>query len=438
MRKLLWLLVLILVVGVGCSDNQDTGEIDVLRSTVELHKDQITVIRELVSVINLSNEELKMVLQANQLKLDKVFSGQLEVNQTVETLVKENESMEKRFENLVDSVENLAKENDLIEKRFEALDGNGDNGDFDVLSEAVRNLSSQINDLKPELNKGIDSLKDQFNQFVKDNGDLAPQVAKLDKRVQELAAQLNVLDKKGNGVGVDVAVQKQIQILKREEEPGSKVSAVQTLGRMREGAVDAVPALVQAFGLAYDKSQWDTVKRLRERIMGALNNIVVEGSVGAIPALKQALLHSHSGLRRTAASLLGKIGSADALPALILALQDPDVETRGVVVGALGGIGKAAVPELIKLLGDPKIRGDAARALGNIGPGAKAAVPALIQILQDGEKQGRYDVNVATALSEQVRHLWPQVLSFLIPLLHHDVPLDSDPVMLVSEQVLLP
>ncbi len=125
MRKLIWLLVLILVVGLGCGDNQDTEEIDELRSIMELQRSQITAIQERVSVLNLSNRDL---------------------SETIEKLVKENDLLEQRFELLVDT------------------------GDFDVLSEAVEKLSSQISDLKPELEKGIESLKDQFNQFVKDNG----------------------------------------------------------------------------------------------------------------------------------------------------------------------------------------------------------------------------------------------------------------------------
>ena len=445
MRKLICLSVLMLVVLVGCSDNQDTGEIDVLRSTVELQKDQITTIRELVSVINLSNEELKMVLQANQLKLDKVFSGQLEVNQTVENLVKENESIEKRFENLVDSVEtlvkenesmekrfenlvdtddldplvksveNLAKENDLIEKRFEALDGNGDNGDFDVLSEAVKNLSSQINDLKPELNEGIESLKDQFNQFVKDNGDLAPQVAKLDKRVQELAAQLNVLDKKGNGAVVDVAAQKQEieKLISQLQDKDGRIRSIaaEALGVIGEGAVDATSALIQALKDqdVHGNTAWalgkmgmgavpllvlalkDPSAQVRSSVASALGAI---GSKDAVPALIQALKDESIGVRRGAAEALREIGSKDAVLALIQALElrPYSVGFHFYMVGILGGIGEDAVPALIQALKDESIgvRRGAAEALVTIE--SEDAVPALVKAFQDPEAWVRYSV----------------------------------------------
>ena len=63
MRKLIWLLVLILVVGLGCGDNQDTEEIDELRSIMELQRSQITAIQELVLVLNLSNRDLSEVIE---------------------------------------------------------------------------------------------------------------------------------------------------------------------------------------------------------------------------------------------------------------------------------------------------------------------------------------------------------------------------------------
>ena len=461
MRKLICLSVLMLVVLVGCSDNQDTGEIDVLRSTVELQKDQITTIRELVSVINLSNEELKMVLQANQLKLDKVFSGQLEVNQTVENLVKENESIEKRFENLVDSVEtlvkenesmekrfenlvdtddldplvksveNLAKENDLIEKRFEALDGNGDNGDFDVLSEAVKNLSSQINDLKPELNEGIESLKDQFNQFVKDNGDLAPQVAKLDKRVQELAAQLNVLDKKGNGAVVDVAAQKQEieKLISQLQDKDGRIRSIaaEALGVIGEGAVDATSALIQALKDqdVHGNTAWalgkmgmgavpllvlalkDPSAQVRSSVASALGAI---GSKDAVPALIQALKDESIGVRRGAAEALVTIESEDAVPALVKAFQDPEAWVRYSVLRALVTIeSEDAVPVLALALKDKgqgpgpgpsyNIYNYAVEELRKMGTRAVGAVPALIQALKDPDSRVSNSVAVELLVS---------------------------------------
>ena len=61
------------------------------------------------------------------------------------------------------------------------------------------------------------------------------------------------------------------------------------------------------------------------------------------------------------------------------------------VKGMLVDLGPAAVPALIEALGDEDagVRRHAASLLGKIGPGAEAAVPALIAALKDEDGEVR-------------------------------------------------
>jgi HEAT repeat protein len=102
-----------------------------------------------------------------------------------------------------------------------------------------------------------------------------------------------------------------------------------------------------------------------------------------------ALGDAASGVRRAAATALGRIGPAAAwaVPALITALGDADMEVRDNAAQALEQIGPAAVPTLITALGNAngRVRWKAAQALEQIGPAAVEAVPALITALGDDD-----------------------------------------------------
>ena len=84
---------------------------------------------------------------------------------------------------------------------------------------------------------------------------------------------------------------------------------------------------------------------IRDSALGSIG----EGAVDAVPALIQALQDEH--VRGNAAMALGQIGTSEALeaavPTLIKVLQDPDAEGRfrSIVARMLGEIG---TPEALK------------------------------------------------------------------------------------------
>jgi len=101
--------------------------------------------------------------------------------------------------------------------------------------------------------------------------------------------------------------------------------------------------------------------------------------------------------RISAADDLGHIGQVKksytepAVPALIEALRDPDAGVRKAAATAVGKIDpdvKVAVPALTDALKDkaPPVRQAAAGALGLIGPDAKDAIPALRETQKDSDR----------------------------------------------------
>jgi HEAT repeat protein len=177
-----------------------------------------------------------------------------------------------------------------------------------------------------------------------------------------------------------------------------RCSVAWALGKI--GAVEAVPALIQALQVYQDVDvrQWVTEalveigKGAVPALIGALQDAdkgvryraaeaLVEGK-GAVPALIQALQDQHEFVRRQAAEALGCIGEGakEAVPALIQALQNQDVDIHQLVTEALLKIGKEAIPALIELLQDHDVdvRRHTAGALNNIGtPEALKAVEGV-------------------------------------------------------------
>ena len=90
----------------------------------------------------------------------------------------------------------------------------------------------------------------------------------------------------------------------RDEDWIVRADAAAELGRMGEGAKDAVPALIQALQ--------DSDAEVRYNATWALGNI----GEGAVPALIQALQGPDEGVRWNAAEALGKIGTPEALEAV--------------------------------------------------------------------------------------------------------------------------
>ena len=112
------------------------------------------------------------------------------------------------------------------------------------------------------------------------------------------------------------------------------------------------------------KEQWGELAKLKEK---------------AVEPLIQALKDEDKGVRREAASTLGRIGDAKAVEALILALKDRDRNVRREAEWALGEIGdKRALDALIQALKDEDrtVRLGAAWDLGRMGD--PKAVEALI------------------------------------------------------------
>jgi hypothetical protein len=122
----------------------------------------------------------------------------------------------------------------------------------------------------------------------------------------------------------------------------------------------------------------------------------------AVPALVEALREGDLPLKKSAASVLARIGpgTKDAVPALVEALKIDEKPKRHSVplfvyaASALASIGpeaKAAVPELLKRM-DAGSSGDRlaiVKALLSVGPDSKEAVPPLVKALGDSNKHVR-------------------------------------------------
>lgn len=203
---------------------------------------------------------------------------------------------------------------------------------------------------------------------------------------------------------------KYLQIVKdtlRDADPGNRMLAVQSLGRMGPAAEEAIPDLIQVLG--------EENAPLRPAAVTALSAI----GAGAVPALVAALNRQSPAIRSGAADALGGIGAGatQAIPALINLLGDRDYEISHHAASALGRIGPAAVPalmqvaaredgrvtgmaetvfsyldagpdlvhELARLLGSsgekPCVRAFATKALGRMQEKAKDAAPDLVRAL---------------------------------------------------------
>ena len=195
--------------------------------------------------------------------------------------------------------------------------------------------------------------------------------------------------------------EQQVERLIRELQDGDsnvRSNAAYALSSIGEGAVDAVPALIQ---LLQDKG---AERFVRVNVVLALSSIGA-GAVDAVPALRQLLQDKDLYVRRIATEALESIGAPDTLEVLnapqkqkierlIGELQDQDWDIRNSAAMALGQIGKDALPSLIQLLQDQDwgVRDLAAMALGQIG---KDAVPPLIQLLQDQD----WDIRNSAAMA---------------------------------------
>ena len=193
----------------------------------------------------------------------------------------------------------------------------------------------------------------------------------------------------------------------------ARMAAANTLGFMRENAVEGVPALVNAL-----EDSYEPVRRNAIYALGAIGVPAVEllgdaldaekeafemepilhicdaahglTAIGApaVPALIAALKDERENVRASAAYALGEMGpvaaeAGDALIALLTDESDESEEVRRHAISALGMIKvptSKTVPALVKVLRNPEdtdLAFFAAQALTRIGPDATEAVPAL-------------------------------------------------------------
>lgn len=170
---------------------------------------------------------------------------------------------------------------------------------------------------------------------------------------------------------------------------------------------------------ALDSPQWATASLAR--LAGTSRSPAEVEDPAVIAALIERLKDTDAGVRRAAASSLGRLKSRTAVPALIGAMGDRNREVRGAIVEALANIEDvSAVPALQRALTDesadvrksaldglsnfsdnlrpeallpalkdasPEVRARAADILGEIGD--RAAVSDLAALLRDGHSNVR-------------------------------------------------
>ena len=196
----------------------------------------------------------------------------------------------------------------------------------------------------------------------------------------------------------------------KTDDPNTRMKAANALGFMREEAVEAVPALVDAL-----EDRYEPVRRNAIYALGAIGELAVDPLIDALDAEKEAfemepILHicdaahglaavgapavsalisalqdERENVRASAAYALGEMGpvAAEAVDALIALLMDESEEVRRHATSALGMIKvptSKTVPALVKVLRNPEdtdLAFFAAQALTRIGPDATEAVPAL-------------------------------------------------------------
>lgn len=196
-----------------------------------------------------------------------------------------------------------------------------------------------------------------------------------DRRVRRKASC--VIDHIGyelKDIGDFRAVEPLIDALK---DPTSVVRShsVTALGKI--GGLKALPAVVSALKTEAVRSALDI--GVCYRAIEATHRLGELAADCLIPALK----HPDTGIRRKAATLLGKTGEAGAVELLTIALKDKHPRVRSRAAHALGRIGDPnAIEPLTVAIQDtaPNVRINALHALGKFG---KSVAPALTSALAD-------------------------------------------------------
>ncbi|MCA2813829.1 MAG: HEAT repeat domain-containing protein [Microcystis sp. M090S1] len=159
--------------------------------------------------------------------------------------------------------------------------------------------------------------------------------------------------------------------------------------------------VVNELSQALEDSDWG-VRRNAASVLGKI------GTETAIAELLKALEDSNSDVRRRAALALGKIGSETAIMGLLKALEDSDEYVRRNAAFALGKIGtETAIAGLLKALkdSDESVRGNAAFALAKIG--SETAIAELLKALEhsDNALEALTEIETETAIAGLLKAL---------------------------------
>lgn len=165
-----------------------------------------------------------------------------------------------------------------------------------------------------------------------------------------------------------------IELLRSPDNAGLRNSAVESLERLGEAAVEPLCRRLD-----------DPDADLRKFAIDILGSI---GCKDVLPLLVRALADADPNVRGAAAENLGKLGDPRALPHLLQVLDGGDVWLKFTALDALALIG-APVPlsSLAPLLKENLLRRAGYDCLGALGDGA--CVPLLLQGLSDKTKNAR-------------------------------------------------
>ena len=180
-------------------------------------------------------------------------------------------------------------------------------------------------------------------------------------------------------LGVEV-LEALIELLRASDNAGLRNSAVESLERIGEAAVDPLCAHLN-----------DPDHDLRKFVIDILGNI---GCPSCLPLLVRALNDDDTNVRVAAAENLGKIGDPRALPHLLTVLDGADVWLKFTVLDALALIG-VPVPlvSLAPLLRESLLKRATYDCLGALGDAE--CLPLLLQGVQEKAKNAREAAAVA-------------------------------------------
>jgi HEAT repeat protein len=161
-------------------------------------------------------------------------------------------------------------------------------------------------------------------------------------------------------------------------DPDSQREAAWRLGEMRQGAIDAVPTLLNAL-----KSP---AMRVRESSAEAL--MKVDGQNPAVVSAVKELFNDPSAeVWGAVLRVFAQKGDADANKALVTKITSPDVASRSKaceILGSLTSNPSFAAPPIIALLKvetDHWVLRGCSHSLGNLGQGSPEAIAALEHVL---------------------------------------------------------